>query len=402
MVKFSYRAVDAKGQPVEGILSASDMKALQSQLEENGLWLVEAKETAGGAGSPKKTRFTRAKRQLLIVFAIHMNSLLSAGVQVSPAIKGFADQATDPEFKKAIQAIWKRIETGIPLHEALKEHPSYFPEEMAHLIQAGEESGTLGETFGELRRYLEWVDRMIGDIRQATIYPTLVVSGLFMFMILLFTFVIPRFATVLVSLKVPLPLPTILIMNTSEILVATWMYWGGFLALLPITILVGRRSAKVGYKVDEIKLKLPIFGEVIQMLAISRFAQNFGVLFRSGVPILRCLKLCQSLVGNRVVEQALVDTERGVSEGVPLSTCLGRYSVFPPMVLQMVSVGESAGRLGQTLGNVSDYYNEEIPRRMKRIFSIVEPLVTVSLILLLGFVAVSIFLPMMSLVGGIR
>jgi len=402
MVKFAYRAVDAQGQPVEGILSASDMKALQSQLEGNGLWLVEAKETAAGATSKKKTRFTREKRQLLIVFAIHMNSLLSAGVQVSPAIKGFADHATDPEFKKVVLAIWKRIETGIPLHEALKEHPSYFPEEMAHLIQAGEESGTLPETFSELRRYLEWVDRMIGDVRQATIYPTLVISGLFMFMILLFTFVIPRFATVLVSLNVPLPLPTIIIMNISEILVATWMYWIGVLVFVPTMIFVGRRSAKVGYKVDEIKLKLPIFGEVIQMLAISRFAQNFGVLFRSGVPILRCLKLCQSLVGNRVIEKALIETEKGVSEGISLGKCLGRYSVFPPMVLQMVNVGESAGRLGQTMGTVADYYNEEIPRRMKRIFGLIEPLVTVCLIVLLGFVAVSIFMPMMSLVGGVR
>jgi type II secretory pathway component PulF len=402
MVKYSYRAVDGNGTPVEGIMSASDMQALQSQLEQDGLWLVGAKEGAAGSTEQKKTRFTRAKRQLLIVFAIHMNSLLSAGVQVSPAIQGFAETAENPEFKKVIQAIWKRIETGIPLHEALKEHPSYFPEEMAHLIQAGEESGTLADTFGELRRYLEWVDRMVGDIRQATIYPTLVISGLFLFMILLFTFVIPRFASVLVSLHVPLPLPTIMIMHASEILVATWPVWGGLLMIIPIAIVVGRRFPEVGYFIDQVKLKLPIFGEVVQMLAISRFAQNFGVLFRSGVPILRCLKLCQALVGNKVVEKALIETEKRVSEGTPLSKCLGQYSVFPPMVLQMVTVGESSGRLGQTMSNVSDYYNEEIPRRMKRIFGLVEPMVTVGLIVLLGFVAISIFLPMLSLIGGVR
>lgn len=382
-------------------MMASSTAELQTQLEQEGLWMVEAK--AGKKESDtKKVRFTRAKRQMLIIFAIHMNSLLDAGVQVSPAIKGFADTATDPEFKKVMQAIWKRIETGSPLYEAVKEHPAFFPEEIANLIQAGEESGMLAGTFGELRRYLEWVDRMIGDVRQATLYPSLVLTGLFFFMILLFTFVIPRFADVLVSLKVPLPLPTILIMHTSEILVATSMYWGAALVLIPIILLIGRKSPQVGYKVDEVKLKLPIVGEVIQMLAISRFAQNFGVLFRSGVPILKCLKMCQKLVGNRVIEKALVETERGVSEGVPLSTCLSKYSVFPPLVLQMVSVGEAAGRLGQTLNNVSDYYNEEIPRRMKKIFGTLEPLVTVGLITMLGFVAVSIFMPMMSLVGGIR
>lgn len=118
--------------------------------------------------------------------------------------------------------------------------------------------------------------------------------------------------------------------------------------------------------------------------------------------MLRCLRLCQQLVGNKVVEKALVETERGVSEGVPLSTCLARYSVFPPLVLQMVSVGEASSKLGETLGNVAEYYNEEIPRQMKRIFGIMEPMVTLVLIVLLGVVAISIFLPMMSLVGGIR
>ena len=242
----------------------------------------------------------------------------------------------------------------------------------------------------------------MADVRQATLYPTLVLSGLFLFMILLFTFVIPRFSTVLVSLNVPLPLPTILIMNLSEIIVEMWMLWVGAALLLITVLLIGRRSSEMAYRIDEIKMKLPVLGEMLKILAISRFTQNFGVLFRSGVPILRCLRLCQSLVGNRVIEKALVETEKGVSEGVPLSKCLSRYTVFPPMVLQMVSVGESAGRLGETLTHVADYYNEEIPRRMKQIFGTIEPLVTVGLIALLGFVAISIFLPMMSLVGGIR
>ena len=401
MVKYAYRAVNAQGSPVEGTMMATDTTGLQAQLERDGLWLVEAKES-NEAASAKKTKLNKARRQQLIMFAIHMNSLLDAGVHVSPAIKGFADQTKDPQFRTVVQAVWRRIETGTPLHEALREHPSYFPDEVAHLVRAGEESGTLPTTFKEIRRYLEWMDRMLADVRQATLYPTIVLTGLFFFMILLFTFVIPRFSTVLVSLNVPLPLPTIMIMSLSEFLVETWMIWVGGAVLLIAILTLGRLSSGMAYKIDEIKMKLPIIGDMVQILAISRFTQNFGVLFRSGVPILRCLKLCQTLVGNRVIEKALVETEKGVSEGVPLSTCLSRYAVFPPMVLQMVSVGESAGKLGETLTHVADYYNEEIPRRMKRIFGTIEPLVTVGLIALLGFVAISIFLPMMSLVGGIR
>ena len=401
MDNFSYRAVDANGSAVAGTMVAPDAVALQSELERKGLWLVEAKQVRKKS-SEKKTKVNKGKRQLLIVFSIHMNSMLDAGVQVSPAIKGFADQAKDPQFKEVVQAVWRRIETGTSLHEAFKEHPSFFPDEMVQLVRAGEESGTLPGTFGEIRRYLEWVDRMMADVRQATLYPTIVLTGLFFFMILLFAFVIPRFSTVLISLNVPLPLPTIMIMNISDFLQETWMIWLGIIVLFLAVIGFGRQSPQLAYKIDEIKMKLPVFGEMVKILAISRFTQNFGVLFRSGVPILRCLRLCQSLVGNRVIEKALVETEKGVSEGVPLSQCLSRYSVFPPMVLQMVTVGESAGKLGETLTHVAEYYNEEIPRRMKRIFGTIEPLVTVGLIALLGFVAVSIFLPMMSLVGGIR
>lgn len=382
-------------------MTAGDVAALESQLSKDGFWLVEAKE-GGDMASAQGGRQKKGSRRHLITFAIHMNSLLGAGVQVSPAIKGLSEQADDPKFRAVMESVWRRLETGFPLHEALKEHPQYFPEEIANIIQAGEESGKLAGTFAEIRRYLEWVDRMVADIRQATIYPTIVITGLLLFMVLLFTFVIPRFAQVLIGLKVDLPLPTIVMMHISDIMVETWWLWVPLILGIPLAWLVGRRIPGIDYKIDQLKLNLPIFGEVIKMIAISRFAQNFGVLFRSGVPMLRCLKLCRELVGNKVVAKALAETERGVSEGVALSTCLGRYSVFPPMVLQMVAVGEQSSKLGETLASVADYYNEEIPRRMKRVFGIMEPMVTLVLIVLLGVVAISIFLPMMSLVGGIR
>jgi len=401
MAKYRYRAVDGVGKRVEGVMVAEDVSKLEAQLLRDGYWLVEAKE-GGESSSPQKTAWKKGRRRQLIGFAIHMNSLLSAGVQVSPAVRGMVDQAPDPEFRAVMEAVWRRLETGTPLHEALKEHPSFFPEEIANLVQAGEESGKLPYAFAEIRRYLEWVERMMGDVRQATLYPTVVLVFLSLFIVLLFTFVIPRFATVLVDLNVELPFITIMIMGVSEFMLTTWYVWIPALIGVPLVIGLARRSAKFSYLVDEYKLRLPIYGEMAKMIAISRFAQNFGVLFRSGVPILRCLRLCQKLVGNQVVERALVETEQAVSEGVPLSTCLSRHSVFPAMVLQMVSVGETSGKLGETMGQVAEFYNEEIPRRMKRVFGTLEPMVTVLLIGIMGVVAISIFLPMMSLVGGVR
>ena len=401
MAKYRYRAVDGVGKRVEGVMVAEDVSKLEAQLLRDGYWLVEAKE-GKETSTPQKTAWKKGRRRQLIAFAIHMNSLLSAGVQVSPAVRGMVDQAPDQEFRAVMEAIWRRLETGTPLHEALKEHPSFFPEEIANLVQAGEESGKLPYAFAEIRRYLEWVERMVGDVRQATLYPTVVLVFLSLFIVLLFTFVIPRFATVLADLNVELPFITIMIMGVSEFMLTTWYVWIPALIGVPLVIGLARRSAKFSYFVDECKLRLPIYGEMAKMIALSRFAQNFGVLFRSGVPILRCLRLCQKLVGNQVVERALVETEQAVSEGVPLSTCLSRHSVFPAMVLQMVSVGETSGKLGETMGQVAEFYNEEIPRRMKRVFGTLEPMVTLLLVGIMGVVAISIFLPMMSLVGGVR
>ena len=141
-------------------------------------------------------------------------------------------------------------------------------------------------------------------------------------------------------------------------------------------------------------------GEIIQMLTLSKFVQNFAVLYRAGIPVLQCLQLCQSLVGNYVVEKALRDTERAVAQGSTINESLSRYPIFPPMVIQMISVGEATGTLPKTLMNVANFYNREIPRRVKKAFAFLEPVITLGLIGIVGIVALALFMPMMSLMGG--
>jgi type IV pilus assembly protein PilC len=283
----------------------------------------------------------------------------------------------------------------------MSQHPRIFPPQVTNLVHAGEDSGTLTETFKELERYLDWVDQIRGDVRQATIYPSIVIIAVIALLVLLFTFVIPRFVPILEDLHVPLPTITILVIATSEFMVGAWWIWGSFILVIPVVWMVGKKYL-TGFPHwrDQMVLQLPVMGELIRMLTLSKFVQNFSVLYRAGIPVLQCLQLCQGVVGNYVVEKALKDAQRAVAEGSTINESLSRHTIFPPMVIQMISVGEATGTLPKTLMNIANYYNREIPRKIKKIFAIVEPLITLGLIGIVGIVALALFLPMMSLMGG--
>jgi type IV pilus assembly protein PilC len=299
--------------------------------------------------------------------------------------------------------VFQQVEAGSSLHAAMNQHPNVFPPQVTNLVQAGEESDTLADTFKELERYLDWAEQIRGDVRQATIYPSIVIVAVTGLLILLFTFVIPRFIPVLHDLNMPLPFVTVLVIGVSEFMVNNWAIWMPGLLMTPLAWWVGRNylTGFSGWR-DKFVLELPVVGELLRMLTLSKFVQNFSVLYRAGIPVLQCLELCRGLVGNRVVSDALQNVQRSIAEGSTIHDSLQRYPIFPPMMIQMISVGETTGNLPKTLMNVADYYNREIPRRVKKIFGILEPVITLGLIGIVGVVALALFMPMMSLMGGIK
>jgi type IV pilus assembly protein PilC len=332
-----------------------------------------------------------------------MFTLLDAGIPLSEAVKNLSKESPNLQLRSTLHAVFQQVEAGSPLHAAMNQHPNVFPPQVTNLVQAGEESDTLADTFKELERYLDWAEQIRGDVRQATIYPSIVILAVTGLLILLFTFVIPRFIPVLHDLNVPLPFITVLVIKVSEFMVNNWVIWMPALLITPLAWWVGRNylTAFPGWR-DKIILELPVVGELLRMLTLSKFVQNFAVLYRAGIPVLQCLELCRGLVGNRVVSDALENVQRRIAEGSTIHDSLQRYPIFPPMMIQMISVGETTGNLPKTLMNVADYYNREIPRRVKKIFGILEPVITLILIGIVGIVALALFMPMMSLMGGIK
>lgn len=402
MPEYNYRGVDHSGAAVMGTLAASTVLELESKLSEEGCLLIEVLEDEKQKTLNKSYSFSKpgVKPRELIEFFSQLRGLLMGGVTLIDGLHSIKKEMDNLYFSSALDDITATIEGGKTLSDAITAYPDIFALNIVGMIRAGEHGGALHDTFAELVRYMEWQEKLMSDIRQATIYPIVVSVALFGFIMVLFTFVVPSFVSALSDMRVALPLPTRLVMLVSNFFLATWWIWLLALIGMPMAIkFMRKRSGKFAYKLDNLKLKIAIFGELNKMFTISKFAYNFSFLFKSGVPLLENLKLCEGVVGNRVMVRALKEARRDVEGGMKLSESLKRYDGFKSNVLMMIAVGEVSGDLGGALANIAEYYNEEIPRRVKKIFSIVEPAVLLFLITIVGFTAISIVLPIVSMYG---
>jgi type II secretory pathway component PulF len=324
------------------------------------------------------------------------------GLPLIQALEVSRQDSEDPFFAKVLGAMQNHIENGALSYEAMEKYPNVFSPHFVAVIRAGESAGKMPEAFENLRDYLEWVERVLAEVRQASLYPAITFTVVMAFTIGLFIFVIPKFAMLLNSVNAKLPLLTQIMFDLSASMKSTWYVWLLVIPVTVIAILVAKRySPKVAVMYDKMKLNLPVFGSLNLMLAISRFTHNLAILYSSGIPLLNALGLCKGLTGSLVVENAISEVEESIKSGSTFSEALRRHPVFPLLLIRMVVMGETSGSLDSGLKNVSDYYNDVIPRRIKKIVTIIEPALTLFLIGLVGCVALAIYLPILSLMSTI-
>ncbi|RMH52292.1 MAG: type II secretion system F family protein [Zetaproteobacteria bacterium] len=400
MPEYSYRAVDRAGVEVSGNMTAPDEAALDAKLQQTGYWLIDAKPKAREEQQEQR-RKRKVRRRDLIQFFAGMAQLMKAGVTVIDALEEMGREGGNEGFSWVINDMARNIHAGVSVHEAMALHPEVFERQVVDLVRAGEFSGNLIDTFEELRRYMEWVEQLMAQIKQASIYPIMVLLAVCGFVALLFTFVVPKFAALLLGLGIPLPLPTRAVIATGAFMSRWW--WA--VLLVVVAAVAGfrqarRRSAAFAMKVDHVKMTMPVFGELNRMIALSRLSHNLAVLLRAGVPLLEALELCRSLTGSPLIERGIAAAEAEIASGGNLSESLERHRIFPHLLLRMISVGEASGTLDDALDYVARYYDEEIPVRIKRVFSVVEPMIIVTLVGIVGFVALAMFLPMVGMMSG--
>lgn len=409
MPVYQYQAVDKRGKTLSGTMPAQDEANLAEKLKDAGLWLsdviVHWPRPVAPSPRPELRRFRlrgNKGRRELIDFCTLMAFQIRAGVGVVKALEVASSDCKTPKFKELLTDLQGQIESGATFHEAMALYPGIFTNHFLGVLKAGESTSNLPEAFQDLRDYLEWVEKIMADVRQATLYPAIVVSLIVCFVTFLFAFIIPKFADLLGKLKVKQPLLTQIVFGVGDFVHSTWWIWLPLVALLVVFMLLGRRiSPRVALVIDHLKLRLPILGDLNMMLALSRLSHNLSILYRSGLPIIQALNMCQKgLIGNVVIERAVAEVEEDVQTGSTISEAMHRQTVFSALLVRMVAMGESSGSLDKALDNVSEYYSDIIPRRIKYLFGMLEPALMLFLILLVGCVALAIYLPIISLMGA--
>ncbi len=398
MSAFHYRAYNASGQTISGVLEAESVTTLEARLRSAGVWLLEAREGAVLAeATADQLSSIKVKRSELIAFFVQMSLLLKAGITLPKSLERLAADFEGSKLGVVLAGVREQVAIGVPLNQAMARYPRTFSRQITAMVEAGEVSGKLPDVFESLSSYYEWLDQLTGDIRQALIYPLMVMAAASGLVLLLFTFVVPRFVGLLTDLNLKVPLLTRVVMTISQMLLQYWPVLLIVALALPVGLKLALRVPAFAVAFDRALMRIPVFGSLVGMFALSRFSQNLAMLYRSGITLLRGLEICRQVVGNRAVEQALDDVRRGVLEGTPMHKCLAQHDVFTPTLITMIATGESSGSLDFALQSVADYYNKIIPRRIKIVFAIFDPVMMITLISVVGIVALSVILPILQL-----
>jgi type IV pilus assembly protein PilC len=313
-------------------MDAENVVHLDQLLMEIGYWLIDANPLVRDR---KKARSKTVSRREMIELCSAMSAMLDAGITIIDAMNTMAKETGNEGFRRVLEDLSRNIQAGATLTEAMARHPKVFTEQVTNIVKAGEYSGNLGTSFREVMMHLEWVDKLIADLKQVSIYPAMVLFTVSLFVLLLFGFVVPTFAELLMEIGLTLPLITRLVISTGDFVKEYWwLIVGTPVALVSAYRIVRKRSARVAFAADRIKLKVPIFGDILRMISLSRLTHNMAMLMRSGVPMLQALELCRDLVGNLVVERAVREAELAVNDGQTVSSAFRQFDVFTPMILR--------------------------------------------------------------------
>ena len=398
MPNFSYKVRNAGGSELVGTLEAPDQRVAIDRLRAQKLIVLEINEEQANPflSFIKKANPFKASvgSKELVVFSRQLATLVSAGVPIVQGLGILVEQADSAVFKNVIQTIRSDIEQGISITEAMKKHPIAFSELYVSMIKAGEIGGILDTILERLSSYLESAEELKGKIKGAMVYPGVISFVAGSITLFLLIFVIPTFQTIFASFGAELPLPTRALIGLS-----TFLRKGiiGVIAT-PILIFWGfkqYRSTENGhYVLDAIALRLPLFGLLLKKVAVAKFSRTFSTLIKSGVPILQALETVGKTSGNKVIEKAINKAKESIREGERMAAPLKETGVFPPMVIQMIAIGEETGNLDIMLNKIADFYDQEVDVSVKALTSMIEPLIMVGMGLVVGAIVLAMFLPM--------
>jgi type IV pilus assembly protein PilC len=424
MPKYSYIALDARGQESKGLIEAASQNEAIGRVKDMQLFptkIIEAekvkekgaKKAKAAPGAKKKKGSMdfeikipflsgRVKPKVLTAFTRQLATLVDAGLPLLRGLRVLEKQERNRTLKQILGELSLSIEGGSTFSEALAQHPRIFNRLFVNMVKAGELGGVLEVVLKRLAEFSEKAQKIKGKVKAAMFYPTAVLIVAMGILTLLMVFVIPRFRDVFNGMDMKLPAFTLLVLDISETVKDHFIATAAGIAVAVVIFLIIINKTKLGRTIwDKFKLKMPVMGPVISKISIGRFCRTLGTLVSSGVPILQALTIVKETAGNVIVANAINGVHESVKEGETITAPLEASGVFPPMVVSMVDVGEQTGALPEMLLRIADNYDEEVDNAVAAMTSLLEPIMIVFLAVIVGSIVIAMFLPLITMIGNL-
>ncbi len=397
MPTFKYSAKNANSQTITGKISADSKAAVIEELRKRKLTIVSIDEVKGSSVPKASFKGKKVKAEEIVIFTRQLATMIEAGIPIIHSLNALKDQVVHPTFKRTLDQIESDIQHGSGLSAAFAKHPNVFDTLFVNMVKVGETGGVLNAVLERISGYMEKSLKLQRKVKSALIYPAVVVSMAIIITVVLLVKVVPTFTSIYASLGHELPAMTQVLVNISNALKK--YLWLIIILIGAIVYLLKQwhKTEKGAVTIDGFVLRMPIFGELLRKVAISRFTRTLATLIQSGVPILESLDIVQKTIGNRVLELVIDQVKNNVREGESIAGPLEKSGVFPPMVTRMISIGEKSGQMEKMLLKISEFYDDQVDTAVEGLTSIIEPLIIGVMGIVIGFIVIALFLPIMNM-----
>ncbi len=406
MASYAYIAINAQGLEMDGVISANDLDAAREQLRVKGLLAKSLNEVDQGGGVANKSigSFGKpVKPKSLQIFSRQFATMIEAGLNVVGALVILEDQTDDQGLATVVVELRKDVESGLLLSEAMAKHPKVFSRLYISMVEAGEAAGILDIVLDRVAFQIEKQEAIRRRVKGAMVYPTMVLIFATMVLVGMLMFLVPIFVKIFASLGGQLPTLTQYVLYASNFLRAYWFIVIPSMIASPFIFKKWKSTENGRRNWDRFKLKVPMkIGDTVLKVTMARFSRTLSTLVAAGVDIIKALEITGQTAGNWVVEEALSDVRQKVHQGVPIAEPLIENPVFPPMVSQMVKIGEETGELEKMLGKIADFYEDEVDSAIASLTAIIEPLMMIGVGAMVGVIIISMYLPMFKLLSLVK
>jgi len=401
MPSYEYKAIDKAGRPARGGVDAVNEVDLELRLRRMGLDLITYTQVDRRAS--KLAAGGQITRQDLINFCFDLEQMIRSGIPIIDGLRDMRDSIDSPRFRDVLTAMTEDMEGGKVLSQCMAAQPEVFDNVFTSLVRAGEQTGQLPEVFKNLADNLRWLDELISQTRRLLILPLLTLVVVLAVLVALLIVLVPQIAQLFKSMGLALPTQTKVLIAISGFMTQYWYLVFGLPVVAFVTlVVVVRRSSRAAYMWDYAKLRLPLVGPTLQKIILSRFANIFALMYRSGITVLDAIKACEDVVNNRVISDSLVRAGQQIAGGESLTETFKNLGVFPPLVIRMLRVGENTGALDTALMNITYFYNRDVKESVDKAQKMLGPALTLVLGGLLAFVVWAVLGPVYDILGKIK